>query len=237
MPFLSSWLWFCQVWCCDSILVIWHCSHAGLLQGFVLWQLSSRDRTCFERLIQCWGAAQRGAEFHFIFAVPRTLLLFSTMSLFYLKTCTPVKGTLWSTAWEICTRARTHAYTSIQTQTVLFSRSKSVSVSELIITEWRYCSAIAPFWHRWTHPQCFEPRRFPMLVKIWRSGATRHGELRVDDLITCRSVATDSESCWRRSRCHVSNATWPYKLCAARLRKFKGDNYRAKSYQRVLGFF
>ena len=53
---------------------------------------------CFShRVLQ--GAAQRGAQFYFIFAVLRTLLSCSKMSLFYLKTCTPLKATPWSTAW------------------------------------------------------------------------------------------------------------------------------------------
>ena len=40
------------------------------------------------------GAAQRGAQFYFNFAVLRTLFSCSKMSLFYRnKTCTPVEGT------------------------------------------------------------------------------------------------------------------------------------------------
>ena len=44
------------------------------------------------------GAAQRGAIL-LHFAVLRTLCSCSKMILFYLKTCTPVKGPPWSTAW------------------------------------------------------------------------------------------------------------------------------------------
>ena len=39
------------------------------------------------------GAAQRGAQFYLIFAVLRAFFLCSKMSLFYLKTCTPMKAT------------------------------------------------------------------------------------------------------------------------------------------------
>ena len=39
------------------------------------------------------GAAQRGGQFYLIFAVLRTLFSCSKMSLFYLKTCTPMKAT------------------------------------------------------------------------------------------------------------------------------------------------
>ena len=39
------------------------------------------------------GAAQRGAQFYLIFAALQTFLSCSKISLFYLKTCTPMKGT------------------------------------------------------------------------------------------------------------------------------------------------
>ena len=39
------------------------------------------------------GAAQRGAQFYFIFAVLRTLFSCSEMSFVALKTCTPLKAT------------------------------------------------------------------------------------------------------------------------------------------------
>ena len=54
-------------------------------------------REIFHRVLQ--GAAQRGAQFHFIFAALRALFSCSEMSLFSLKTCTPVKATPWSTPW------------------------------------------------------------------------------------------------------------------------------------------
>ena len=49
---------------------------------------------------ECFGGRHRGAQFCFIFATLRTLLSCSTMRLLDLKTCTPMKGTPWSTAWE-----------------------------------------------------------------------------------------------------------------------------------------
>ena len=39
------------------------------------------------------GPARRGAQFYFIFAVLQTVSSCSIMSLFYFKTCAPVKGT------------------------------------------------------------------------------------------------------------------------------------------------
>ena len=46
------------------------------------------------------GAAQKGAQLDFIYAVLWALFFSSSkMSRFYLKTCTPMKGTPWSTAW------------------------------------------------------------------------------------------------------------------------------------------
>ena len=45
----------------------------------------------YHRVLQ--GAAQRGAQFYFIFSVLRTLFSCSEMSLFSLKSCTPLKAT------------------------------------------------------------------------------------------------------------------------------------------------
>ena len=52
--------------------------------SYILWRY-------FHRVLQ--GAAQRGAQFYFIFAVLRTLFSCSEKSLFSLKTCTPVQAT------------------------------------------------------------------------------------------------------------------------------------------------
>ena len=73
--------------------------------GFLAVQRKLRMRCYFfakclpHRVLQ--GAAQRGGgggEFYFIFAVLRTRFSRSKTSLFYLKTCTLMKGAPWSTA-------------------------------------------------------------------------------------------------------------------------------------------
>ena len=52
--------------------------------------------------MECFRGGTEGTQFYFTFAVLRTLLSCSKMCLlnFYPKTCTPVKGTPWSTAWS-----------------------------------------------------------------------------------------------------------------------------------------
>ena len=52
--------------------------------------------------IECFrGRHKGGAQFYFIFAVLQTLFSCSAMNVFYLQTCTPMKGTPWSTAWSL----------------------------------------------------------------------------------------------------------------------------------------
>ena len=58
-------------------------------------------RECTHRVAR--GGTEEGAIL-FHFAVLRTPFSRSKMSLFYVKTCTPLKGTPWGTAW--CTRRR-----------------------------------------------------------------------------------------------------------------------------------
>ena len=62
------------------------------------WSLGSCLFWC-PLIMECFrGRAQRGAQFYFIFAVLQTLFSCRKTSLVYLKSCTPMKGTPWSTA-------------------------------------------------------------------------------------------------------------------------------------------
>ena len=64
-------------------------------------QNQDHDLTPTPNIIECFRGRHRGGrQFFFNFAVLRTLFSCSKMGLFYLKTCTPLKGTPWSTAWQ-----------------------------------------------------------------------------------------------------------------------------------------
>ena len=77
-------------------LLAWNCSEKPrnlcprFSKGFPQSEVWAKFPFC-HRVLQ--GAAQRVAQFYFIFAVLRTPFSCNKMSHFYLKTCTPVKGT------------------------------------------------------------------------------------------------------------------------------------------------
>ena len=92
-------------WIVTETAISWH-ECLEVVWAFVKRDLGLRSPWCREngqthRVLQ--GAAQRGAQFYLIWAVLRTLFSCSKMSLFYLNTCTPVKATPWSTAWQTVT--------------------------------------------------------------------------------------------------------------------------------------
>ena len=71
----------------NFVLIFWHFSAACETKRF----FSPLLPVGSHRVLQ--AAAQSGAQFYFVFAVLRTLFSCGRVSLFHLKTCTPMKAT------------------------------------------------------------------------------------------------------------------------------------------------